>query len=496
MLRPLVPVLLGSTLLFPLGARAAPLKVAVEVHSTAGSWQPIAPADLARTIESAALEELSRPGQLQLGRGTRREDAELLLRIEGRLLDEAQTYTVALTVAPGLAQELPSLNAAETVVLEKASRAQILGKVEDAARAAAKSLWGVLGPQLKRREGSPGAGPPPSLDGSMTLPWQWGAVRVPKPSLASAADLDSNNYEKRAAALRELTSLALSEASPRNALERCALEHKDHDTRRGCLEALRPLSRAIAPTQRVVIEVFRRDSDSRIRDEAVEQMSYFTGPARAEAIQAFLEAASLGKGYGPLADLGDLPNLDLVIVKCLLARRKGEVRPSEGQHFACIELLEPLPYARRRAVLWPFVSETDKNAPRYLEGAGEREGNIGTPWARAVDALLDEAPSWDPELEQVLWGRYQRTLSSHALDVLCSYAVPSPRLLERMLEVVQTAGSACALRAVQSMALKDPKLAPVAKEKLAEMVAMGNFQKGVRAEDLEQVIKKLSGGGR
>ncbi len=113
-----------------------------------------------------------------------------------------------------------------------------------------------------------------------------------------------------------------------------------------------------------------------------------------------------------------------------------------------------------------------------------------------MDALLEEAQVWDPQLEEVLWGRYQRTLSAHALDVLSGYAVPSRRLLERMLEVVQTAGSARALRAVETMGRRDPSLAPAAREKLAELVAMGNFQKGVRAEDLQQVIDRLSGGAR
>lgn len=483
-------------ILVPLPAAAGPFKVGVEVRSTAGSWQPIAPADLSRAIENAALEELSRPGQLQLSRGQKGDLSDLLLLVEGRLLDEAQTYTVALTIGPGARADAPSLTAAETVVLEKLSRAQILEKVEAAARAAAKGLWGVLGPQLARLKDAGQGGPPPNLDADKTLPWQWGAVRIPKASLASAADLDSKDHQKRQAALRELTSLALSEASPRHALERCALDHKDQETRRGCLEALRPLSRKPGPTQRVVIEVYRKDPDSRIREEAIEQMLYFTGAGKSEAIQAFLEAASLGKGYGPLAELGDLPNLDLVIVKCLLARKKGEARPTEGQHFGCIELLEPLTHARRRAILWPFLKETDKNGPRYLEGAGEREGSTGTPWARAVDALLEDATSWDPELEDVLWGRYQRTLSSHSLQVLCDYAIPSQRLLERMLEVVQTAGAACALRAVEKMGKAEPKLGALAKDRLAEMQAMGNFQKGVSADDLGRVIQAISRGGK
>jgi hypothetical protein len=199
-------------LLLPLPAVAGPLKVGVEVRSTAGSWQPIAPADLSRAIENAALEELSRPGQLQLARAQKGTASDLLLVVEGRLLDEAQTYTVALTIGPGARADAPSLTAAETVVLEKLSRAQILEKVEGAARAAAKGLWGVLGPQLARLGDGTQVGPPPNLDADKTLPWQWGAVRIPKASVSSAGDLDSKDHQKRQAALRELTSLALSEA--------------------------------------------------------------------------------------------------------------------------------------------------------------------------------------------------------------------------------------------------------------------------------------------
>jgi hypothetical protein len=197
---------------------------------------------------------------------------------------------------------------------------------------------------------------------------------------------------------------------------------------------------------------------------------------------------------GPWPNSVTSPTWIWVIVKCLLARRKGEARPTEGQHFACIELLEPLTHQRRRAILWPFLKETDKNGPRYLEGAGEREGSTGTPWARAVDALLEDATTWDPELEDILWGRYQRTLSSHSLQVLCDYAVPSKRLLERMLEVVQTAGAHCALRAVEKMGKKEANLGVLAKDRLAEMQAMGNFQKGVSADDLGRVIQAISRG--
>lgn len=485
--------------LTPIAAQASPAEVAYEVRSTAGSWQPLSSADLARTVEHAALEVLTRSGKLQLERAAPDRARDYALVLAGHLLDEAETYTVALTFGPGAKGDVPSLNAAETVLLGKKSRAEMLKAVEDAARRAAAGLLEVLRPALERaaRGRAPDAPPEGQFTEHARWPWRWAEVRVPSlPAGDAAKDLYASKKDVRMAALRLLTSQALGEASPRHALERCALGHKEWEMRLGCLVALKPLARQLDPTKRVVIEAYRRDNESRVRQEASEQMVYFSGMARSEAIQAFLESASEGRGIGPLATLGDLPNLDLAIRSCLVA--KGKTKKSWDKHgaFQCLELVRPVPHGRRRAILWRFLSEMNPDSPYYLEGAGEAENRNGTPWQRAVDAVLEDASGWDPELEEVLWQRYQRTLSYTSMSVLSSHAAPSKKLAERLLEVVSTKGEPQALRGLERVGKRDEALAVLIREKLGEMAALGTHPKSIRPDDLKQAVRRLEGGKR
>lgn len=378
------------------------------------------------------------------------------------------------------------------MVLSKLSRGKMLRRIErssrEAARALAKSMQGPLS-RLSDTSAHPEVDEP--FDTKGPAPWQWPEVRVPRGSVGRAEkDLYAKAAKRRQAGLRELTSLALTEATPRHALERCALEHKDARMRSGCLVALRPLSRRLPPTAQVVVQVYRKETDNRVRREANDQMMYFSGPSREAAVQAWLEAASQGKDSGPLDDLGDLPNLDLTIRRCLEATGKKRGYDNKSR-FRCISLLEPVPARRRRAILWRFVREMNPSSPYYLKGAGEREGSTGTPWARAVDALLDGLQRWDPKLEEILWQRYQRTLSAHAMSVLSSWAAPSEKLKDRLLEIVQTKGEGRALNGLVRIAKKDPALKPAVIAALDEMLAMGTFSKDVSERRLVAAKKQL-----
>ncbi|MCA9551958.1 MAG: hypothetical protein KC933_18105 [Myxococcales bacterium] len=478
-------------------ATAAPIRVTYDVVVVEGSWQPLAPADLARAVEGAALEVLSRGGQLQLhrapGPGAEAEPGAYRLKLESHVLAEAQTHTVALQLGPGTAQDLPSLSAARTVVLGGLSRGKMLEAVEASAREAAAALVQAMKAPLARL-GKAGDEEPAPVDDPFKgapAPWQWGPVRIPKASVGKAArDLYGKNAKKRQAALRVLTSEALTADSPRHELERCALEHPEEQMREGCLKALRPLSMRSPPTARVVVEVYRRDDSGRVRREANDQMVYFTGPARAEAVQAWLEAATQGREHGPLEELGDLPNLDLAIRGCLEASGK-ERGLDNRRRFGCISLLEPLPHARRKAILWRFVREMDPDSPYYLRGAGEREGSTGTPWQRSVDALLEGMTRWDPKLEEILWARYQRDLSHAAMSVLSSWAAPSERLAKRLLEMVQTRGENQALFGLVRIATEDAKLRPMVKQALLQMMAQGAFSKDIDERRLKDAVSKL-----
>lgn len=490
--------LLGLLLLSSPALAKAPLRVVYGVQATTGSWQPISPPDLARAVEAVVLEELSRSAALRLtraaGPGSEQAPGAYTLRIRSHILDEAQTHTASLELGPGTDRDLPSLSAARTVNLARLKRGQMLERVEASARDAAKALAKAMQAPLRRRGSASGAPAPAHVDEPFDLkvkPWQWAPVRVPKGTSGRAAkELFSRAAKKRQAALRALTSTALVEKSPRQALERCALKHSDERMRVGCLKGLRPISRRHPPTARVVVEVYRKDKSSAVRREANDQMVYFTGPAKQAAVQAWLEAAANGKSYGPLENLGDLPNLDLTIRKCMVATGKRRGLDNKSR-FRCISLLEPLPHTRRRAILWRFIREMDSDSPFYLKGAGEREGSIGTPWQRAVDAVLEDIPEWDPKLEEVLWARYQRTLSSSAMSVLCSWGAPSKRLAGRLLEILQTKGEGRALHGLVRMAKLQPNLRAMIQEKLEEMLQLGTFSKDVTERRLQDALKRM-----
>ena len=465
-------------------------RVAYDVEVDAGSWRPLDLGDVAQTIEHASLEVLSRPGLIQLEKSKKSDKpADYRLEIRGHVLDEAETHTVYLQLGPGAKSDIPSLTASHTVALTKKARGKMLSEIESSARKAAERLLASMKTPLEQAGRARGAEPPKDHPGDEEgTPWQWAPVRIPKVDASRAAqDLYSNKGELRKAALRELTSLALTEASPRHVLERCVLEHTDRDIRHGCLVALRPLARKLDPTRRVVIQAFRQDKEDSVRREAVEQMVYFTGAAKAEVIQAFLESAAKGSIPGPLSGLGDVPNLDVAIRRCLKSKPGAYERPQ----MSCIELLDPLPHERRVAILWRFLKETNPDSPYYLKGAGEREGSIGTAWERACKAILESAPGWNPELGEILWQRYQRTLSYSSLVMLSEWAAPSEKQMQRMLEVVQTSGTHHALRGLKRVGKADPKLKPSIIEKLSELLAMGTYPKTLSEHQIKETIKEL-----
>lgn len=488
-------LIVGTALtVFAFAAEAAPPRVAYVIEEVPGSWQPLEPADIAKTIEHAALEVLSKPGLMQLDKTARRsgadEKGDYLLTIEGRTVDEAESHTVYLTFGPGVRTDIASFRSSNTVALGKQARAAMLSAIEGSARKAATELLEVLKPQLEMAKSGGKGGVPKDPTEGKDVPWRWPEVEVPRVSSGRAAlGLYSKNRDERHASLRELTSLALTEASPRNVLEGCVLKHTDQEIRLGCLEALRPLSRKIAPTQRVVIEAFRKDSQDNIRKEADEQMMYFAGLAREEAIQAWLESLAKCRGGGPLEQLGDIANLDLAIQRCLMSCGKKEKYQRSKR--MCIEALKPVTVERRRRILWKYLEEANPDSPLYIEGAGEREGSTGADWQWSVEAVLEGATKWDPALEEILWKRYQRTLSSASLDILADYAPPSAKLMERMLEVLQTAGARDALRALQRIAEEDESLKAQIVERLSELLVTNSYPKTISKNDLENTVERM-----
>jgi len=459
--------------------------VTYKVSATVGTWQPLEVADVAKTIGESSLEVLSRPGLMQIEK-TPGKDTDYLVEVKGRLLDEAETHTIYLSFGPNKKSDLPSFRVSDTVVLSKLDRKAMVARIAESSKKAAAELLALMKPQLERKDG---VAPPSSLPEAKPPPWKWPDVVIPT-GMGKGGDLFSKSSDTRRAALRShVSQTRAGDAGSRHALERCALDHPEEEMRLGCLAGLKPASRHVGTTQRVVVDVYRKDKADRVRQEADEQMQYYSGPARDEAIQAWLESAAQGRVSGVVDQLGDVPNLDSVIRSCMVSAGKRE--KYQRNKSQCLELLDPLSVARRRAILWRFLEETDADSPYYLEGAGEREGSIGTDWQRAAEAILDVSTSWDPGMEEILWRRYQRALSSFALDALAGYGAPSDRLTDRLLEALQTGGDHQVLWGLTRFAKKDPKLAPKIKEQLAMMLQTGSYPKTLNKRSLEEAVKKL-----
>ncbi len=445
-------------------------------------WQPIEPADVSATVEHAALEVLTKTGVLSLDKTEPGGKYDYLLTISGRMLDESEAHTVYLGFEPVGDQKLGSFRASDTVTIGKLERNVMIKMIDGSARAAAQKLATVLKQAL-----AGGSGDEPALPDNVATPWKWPDVTVP-PVAGHGEDLQSPDSRKRAAALRELTSQALSQTTPRLVLENCALTHKDPETRLGCVKALRPFSRKLAPTQRVIIEVFRKDKENRITEEASEQMLYYSGLARDEAIQAWLEAASKARDYGPLKQLGDVANIDIVISHCLVAA--GQREKYQRSKSACLELMSSLPQNRRKAILWRFIREQNPDSPAYLEGAGEREGSIGTDWQHGVNLILDDARRFEPGLEDVLWKRYERWISSFALDELAEEAPPTDTLVQHLVQALQGAQASRALRGLHRIAKEEPKLRGKVRDAVAELQATSGYNKSIQPRDLDEFMKE------
>lgn len=495
------PAALGSLalLLLPVSAEAGSIPTAsLRVSATVGAWQPLDIADVAKTIEQAALEVLTKPGLLQVERragkkapaGGAEPELDYAIEIKGRILDEAESHTVYLSFAPGRKNDLPSFQASDTVVLSKLDRRKMVERIEASAKKAATELLESLKPALSSAQKPPGAAYVDVLPDKRATPWQW-AEPVIETNLGKqgAHDLYSKNSDERGKALRALVSWSLTDAGAYPQLINCTLKHPDTETRRSCLKALARPSRRNGAVQRVVISAFRRDKAREVKAEAEEQMMYFTGGGRDEAIQAWLESAAACESTGPLKQLGDLPNLDLTIKSCLVACGKKE--KYQRSKSSCIELLEPLSFTRRRAVVWRFLDEVNPESPLYLEGAGEREGSIGTDWQRAMESLLDASTRWDPAVEEILWRRYQRFLSSFALDALAGYGAPSERLAGRLLEALQTGGDHRVLWGLKRMSAQSPPIRAMVRDKVAELKATGQYPKTVTKQALEELLRDL-----
>src|SRR5689334_12371247 len=85
-------------------AAGKPLPVAYLLKEERTGWQPIDPEDVEATLGQAALEALSKTALVSLDKTTeqalRQKPRDYVLRVTGRMVDEAETHTVFLSLEP------------------------------------------------------------------------------------------------------------------------------------------------------------------------------------------------------------------------------------------------------------------------------------------------------------------------------------------------------------------------------------------------------------
>jgi len=157
-------------------------------------------------------------------------------------------------------------------------------------------------------------------------------------------------------------------------------------------------------------------------------------------------------------------------------------------------MLKPVPFERMKAILWPFLNELDPDSPKYIEGLGQGEHSSGTDWNTAVDLLLENAPAFPKGLEEILWRRYERTLSASSLNNLASHVPASELIATRFIEVLQTAGGYEALNGLRRFVDDSPKLRPMIAERMSEMLVTEAYHKSVNKSSLQDIVKAAQKG--
>lgn len=425
------------------------------------SWEPIKVEEVNRVVEAAVLGTLTPGGHLRLEKADGfaalvQRDYSLL--IEGRFVEEAESYSIYLTFGPGQKKDLPSFHVFDTVGIGKRERGKMLELIEATAQRAGRRLAAVLNPQLERVRLRLVR---PNLDDT-ELPFQWEALALPEVGspeswLRTLLDVRSPDHE-RFGALEKIKSQIFDQASARNAALRCALRDPKPELRAACVRALEPAARVHVPTQRLLLQAMREEADDAVMRSLLEVSKLFVGLSKKETIDTWLELvasdatpASTASGIAQaLANEGDVPNLDVAVARCLRLEALAY-----GKKYACIQWLLPkIPEARRYGVVYG-----------YLENAGFEYGD----GQLAFDSLLDLAIARGsdplaPEYAELLLGLLERPgpvwMRRRVLFALERHPAPSPALLERVLAQVHKPGLAnTALEITGRLARRAPDLA-------------------------------------
>ena len=469
-----------------------PPKVRYLSKTESRSWEPIKLDEVNRVVEAAVLGALTPAGMMRLEKAAgfgELVQGEYTLLIEGRFVEEAESYSLYLTFGPGTEKDLPSFHVFDTAAIGRRERSKMIASIEGTARRAGLRLGEVLNPQLERVRIKLGR---PNLDNT-ELPFQWEklslpSVGSPKSWIKTLLDVREPDHE-RFGALEKIKSQIFDQAAARDAAMRCALRDPKPELRAACVRALEPAARTHVPTQRLLLQALREEADETVMGPLLDISKIFVGLSKKETIDTWLELAassatpaSSASSIGQLLSKeGDVPNLDVAVAKCL-----RQEALDFGKKYACIQWLLPkIPEERRFGVVYGYLLEA---------GFEYGDGQL------AFDSLLDLAIGRGsqpiaPEYAELLLSIVERPapvwMRRRALFAMERHPAPSPALLERLLRQVESPGLANTVLEISGRIVRRaPELAGMAVGALERIRATTRFMPQNYGGDANETLTK------
>jgi hypothetical protein len=357
-----------ALLLATLLAATQPPVVRYVITTETRTWKPIELKDVERILDNSAVSPLLQRGDMQLVKSDfgSLKTGDYTLVIAGRFIEEAEDFSVYMTFGPGKREDLPSFHVAGTEAVGKRGVQEMQRIMEKLANQVANRLNILLAPELKRVD------LPIQIDekNETTIPqlWQWPKLTepdVPKPSVLLKTLLDPRHEDhERARAVTDIGPAAFDELPARKALERCILRDPDPHIRIACAQALEPVARVNASTQRVFMHAMRNEYEGSVLRVFAHISSSFNGLSHTEAVDTWLylvqSSATPEEAMDDITSLlrsegARTPNLDVAIASCL---RQSNAK--FGKKSECARTLLPVvPDERKRAIIMDYIERID-----------------------------------------------------------------------------------------------------------------------------------------
>jgi hypothetical protein len=434
------------------------------------AWAPIEPEIVRASIESAILSALtaSLQARLEPSSWSELEGGDYRLELEGRFVDEAESFSVYLTFGSGRSADMPSFFASESGEIGGRSPREMASAIGSLADRAGRRLAALLAPlfESKRlgRVRIPDDADSPSAGGPFPIP------DVARPSRAMSDLLDARKPNWiRAHALEALEPSIFDEPDARDAIVLCVLRDPWEELRARCTYALRGAARTHVPTQRALLGALRSEVDPRVMRALVSLTSSFVGLSRKECLEAWLEAiartatpASVLEDIAALlADEGEVPNLEYALVKCL-RRDPAERLTEDGRDHlgwgsrGCLRLLaHNVPPTLRLSI-----------AAAFLERARVFDDWQRSDVAELLQKLLPLMREDRVFRELVLKTAERRSAGRIRADLIRAYGASEggpacERAIDRLVELARdTRLTEAAVNAVEALARTDPRVRP------------------------------------